>query len=210
MNRRPAVYLSTVLLASVGLAAPTVQPAAADHAVLFALEIFEPEAGEVPAPICRDTSRGVQPRADLDLPAGTVPVAVIQGSLPRGAASVDRCAFRVSIGSGGFRVYKSAETRISKRPLLRSGVRVVAMRDEQTGVLVAEKVVGRATARNEIERAFLATVDVTERGILAWTTTETGGAGRTFTFDVTNAVDETVGDVSPVAIEFDTAAPVPD
>jgi hypothetical protein len=210
MNRGTVVCLSTLLLSSAALAGPSALPAAADHAPLFALEIFEPEAGEVPDPRCGDTSRGVQPPADADLPADTVPVAVIQGSLPRGAASVDRCRFRVRFGTGSLVVYNSAETRVSKRALLRSGVRVVAMRDEQTGVLVAEKVAGRATARNEVERAYLATVDVTTRGAGEWTTTETGGTGRTFTFDVTAAEDETVGEASPVAIEFDTVAPVPD
>jgi hypothetical protein len=207
--RRAVLYLSALLVAPLTFAGATAWPAAADHATLFALEIFEPEPGEVPAPLCRNTTRGVQPGADADLPAGTVPVAVIQGSLRRGAASVDRCRFRVSIGTRSFVVYNSADTRVDNRRLLRRGVRVVAARDEQTGVLVAERVVGRSTARNEIERAFLATVDVTARGATEWTTTEIGG-DRTFTFDVSAAEDETLGGVTPVAIEFDTVAPVPD
>lgn len=202
--------MPTAMLAAAGLAVPTVLPAAAEHAPLYALEIFEPEAGEVPDPLCADTSRGVQPDADPDLPFGTIPVAVIQGSLPRGAASVDRCRFRVRVGSRSLLVYNSADTRVAKRALLNRGVRVVAMRDEQSGVLVAEKVVGRAVARNEVERAFLAVVDVVTTGATTWTVTETGGAERSFTVDVQSAQNELIGTPRTAAIEFDTAAPVAD
>jgi hypothetical protein len=209
-HRRIALHLSAGLLAATTVAAPLAAPASADHATLFALEIFDPEPGGVPDPLCASTSRGVQPAASADLPAGTVPVAVIQGSLTRRPASVNRCRFDVSIGSGTFTVYNSAETRISARQLLRRGVRVVTARDEETGVLVAERVVGRSTARNEIERAFLATVTVTQQGLTEWTATETGTTPRSFTFDVQQATVEVVGAADVVAIEFDTVAPVPD
>lgn len=209
MTRRRTT-LSAALLASAALAVPTATPAAANHATLFALEVFEPEAGQVPAPLCNDTRQGQQPAPSADLPADTVAVAVIQGSLPDGRRSVRRCQFEVSIGTQRITVYKSADTRIDNRRLLRRGVRVVAARDEQTGVLVAERVVGRNGARNEIERAFLATVDVTGRDATTWTTTEVGGT-RTFTFDVSAAEVEAPADTAArVAIEFDTVAPEPE
>ncbi len=189
------------------LAGVPAAPTAADHATLFALEVFEAEGADVPAPLCGDTSRGVQAAASQDLPFGTVPVAVVQGSVRRPAA-VNRCRFRVRVGAGSVLVYNSADTRVDARRLLGRGIRVVAARDEQTGVLVAERVVGRATARNEVERAFLATVEVTSVGVTEWMATEVGGAGREFTFDVTAAEIEVA--TGTVAIEFDTVAPEPD
>lgn len=210
MNRRRTV-LSAVVVAAAAFAVPTAPPAAGATDTLFALEVFEPEAGEVADPLCNNTEDGVQPAPPAALPAGTVSVAVVQGSLPDGRRSVRRCQFRVSIGTQSFTLYKSADTRIANRRLLRRGVRVVAARDEQTGVLVAERIVGRNGARNEIERAFLATVAVVERGPAEWTTTEIGGSGREFTFDVASAEVEAPADTtSPVAVEFDTVAPVPD
>jgi hypothetical protein len=211
MSSRSLRLLSGALMLSTAFALPAAVPASANHATLFGLEVFEPEPGEVPAPLCGDTSRGVQPPASADLPSGTVPVAVLQGSVRRPRV-VNRCRFRVSTGAERFTVYRSAETRVDNRPLLRSGVRVVAARDEQTGVLVAERVVGRSTARNEAERAFLTTVAVTTRGP-QWSVTEVGGTGRTFTFDMTVAEfdpPELALTGSPVAIEFDTVAPPPD
>jgi hypothetical protein len=210
VNRRLLLTLSTAALAAAGLAVPTALTASANHATLYALEIFEPEAEGVPDPLCANTSEGREPAADADLPFGTIPVAVIMGSLPDRARSVNDCSFRVSIGSRSFTVYNSADTRVAKRNLLNRGVRVVAMRDEESGVLVAEKVVGRAAARNEIERAFLATVDIVNTGDTTWTVTETGGAGRRFTFDVQSAENELVGAASTAAIEFDTVAPEAD
>lgn len=209
-HRHLAFRLSAGMLASVALVAPAAVPASADHAPLFALEIFDPEPGGVADPLCADTSRGFQPAASPDLPAGTIPVAVIQGSLTSRPAVVNRCRFRVSIGSGSFLVYNSAETRVSARRLLGRGVRVVAQRDEETGVLVAEKVVGRSTARNEVERAFLATVDVVTTGLEEWTIAETAPAGRVFTLDVRSAESEVVGAPDVVSIEFDTVAPEPE
>ncbi|HWL97892.1 MAG TPA: hypothetical protein VNP20_11130 [Nocardioidaceae bacterium] len=160
-------------------------------------------------PLCRDTSRGIQPAQSAELPAGTVSVAVLQGSLPRGARSVNACRFRVNTGARRIMVYKGADTRIDKVTLLSSGVRVVAARHPRTGVLVAERIVGRANARNEVERAFLATVDVVDRGLTDRTTQEVGGTGRQYLFDVTAAEDESLG-ATRVAIEFDTVAPVPE
>lgn len=203
LRRISCAALSGAALLAVAPAAP----AAADHATLFALEVFEAEAAEVPAPLCDNTSRGVQAAASTDLPNGTVPVAVVQGSVRR-PATVNRCRFRVRLGNGSVLVYNSADTRVDARRLLDRGIRVVAARDEQTGVLVAERVVGRATARNEVERAFLASVLVTDAGVTEWTATEIGGAGREFTFDVTAAEIEVAA--GTVAIEFDTVAPVPD
>jgi hypothetical protein len=206
MNPRRLFPLSALLLASAAVTLPAGVPASANHTTLFALEVFAPE-GAVPAPRCATNNADVQPAASVDLPAGTVPVAVLQGSLPSG---VRGCRVTVSIGGGTtFGVYKSADTVVRKRPVLRSGVRVVASRDEQTGVLVAEKIVGRQVARNEIERGFVATVDVDSTGVTQWLTTEVGGLGRQFTFDVTGA-DVEPGLASPVAVQFDTVAPVPD
>jgi hypothetical protein len=214
MNPRRLLPLSAALLLSAAVTLPAAVPASANHATLFALEIFAPE-GEAAAPLCNNPRRGAEPLPSADLPAGTVSVAVIQGTLPRGAASVTSprrrgCQrFPVSIGSQRFVLYKSADTRVDNVARLDDAVRVVAAQDEQTGVLVAERVVGRAVARNEIERAFLATVNVVERGATQWRTTEVGVGGRPFTFDVTAAeIDPGLG--TQVAVEFDTVAPVPD
>lgn len=216
MNPRRVLPLSAALLASAAVAVPAAVPAAADHETLFAFEIFDPE-GEVAAPLCSNPRRGIQPAPSEHLPAGTVSVAVIQGSLPRGAESVTspnrRCQrFRVSIGRSSILVYKSADTRVDNVAQLGNAVRVVAARDEQTGVLVAERVVGRQIARNEIERAFLATVTVEARSEPEWVTEEIGGTGREFLFDVVTAPAEIEAAVSAteVAIEFDTAAPEPE
>lgn len=208
-RRTQLVPLAVTAVASAMLSIPAV-PADATVGPLFALEIFAPEAEGVAPPLCRNTRRGVQPAPSAELPAGTVSVAVIQGSLRRGAATTNRCRLRVRTGGGSILVYKSADTRIDKVPLLDTGVRVVAARDDVSGVFVAERIVGRNTVRNEVERAFLATVDVVERGQAEWTTTEIGGEDRTFVFDVVSAEDETLGGVSPVSIEFDTVAPEPD
>jgi hypothetical protein len=198
--------LAVTALAGVALAVPAV-PATATVGPLFALEIFAPEPGDA-TPLCRNTNRGVQPAPSAELPAGTVSVAVIQGSLRRGAATTNACRFRVRTGAGSIVVYKSAATRIDKVRLLDSGVRVVAERDDATGVFVAERVVGRATARNEVERAFLATVEIVQQDLGEWTVAEIGGTDRQFLFDVTNAEIESAA--SPVAIEFDTVAPPPE
>jgi hypothetical protein len=194
-------------VASAALAVPAV-PATATVGPLFALEIFAPE-GAVSRPLCRDTSRGIQPAPSAELPAGTVSVAVLQGSLPRGARSVNNCRFRVNTGARRIMVYKGADTRIDNVAQLRSGVRVVAARHPRTGVLVAERIVGRQNARNEVERAFLATVDVLQRDLDSWQTQEVGGTGRQFLFDTTVAEDESLG-ATRVAIEFDTVAPEPE
>lgn len=209
MNHRRTRFVPFAItaVASAALAMPAV-PATATVGPLFALEIFAPE-GAVPRPLCRDTSRGIQPAPSAELPAGTTSVAVLQGSLPRGAASVNNCRFRVNTGARRIMVYKGADTRIDKVALLRSGVRVVAARHPRTGVLVAERIVGRANARNEVERAFVATVDVLQRDLTEWDTQEIGGTGRQFLFDVVNATDESLG-ATRVAIEFDTVAPPPD
>ena len=199
--------LAVTALAGAALAVPSV-PATATEGPLFALEIFAPE-GDGPAPLCANTTRGVQPAPSADLPAGTVSVAVIQGSLRRTAAANNRCRFPVRTGTGRIIVYKAADTRIDNVPLLDSGVRVVAQRDPDTGVFVAERIVGRATARNEVERAFLATVDILQQNATEWTVQEIGGTeNRQFVFDVTVAEIESTA--SPVAIEFDTVAPEPD
>jgi hypothetical protein len=210
MRRRNILFFSAALVASVAASLPAAVPASANHRTLFALEIFAPEPGGVPAPGCA-VNGGVQRAPSADLPAGTVRVAVIQGSLVGGAASADDCPFRVNIGARSILVYSSADTRIDKVPLLGSGVRVIAARDEQTGVLVAERVVGRQTARNEIERAFTATVDVDQTGADEWLVTETGGTARQFTFDVATApadIEPGLGDT--VTIEFSRVAPPPD
>jgi hypothetical protein len=198
--------LAVTALASAALAVPAV-PAGATVGPLFALEIFAPEPEAGGSPLCRNTGAGVQPAPSVDFPAGTVSVAVIQGSLPRGQRSTNRCRFRVRTGAGSIVVYKSAATRIDNVRLLNSGVRVVAERDDATGVFVAERIVGRSTARNEVERAFLATVNIVQQDLTQWTTVEIGG-NRQFVFDVTNAEIEST--TSPVAIEFDTVAPAPD
>jgi len=207
MKRRHILSLSAALVASAAVSAPAAVPASATTSTLFALEIFAPEPGAVPGPRCATNAADEVPAAAADLPAGTVPVAVIQGSLPNG---VRGCRVPVSIGGSQVAVYKSGQTDVRKRPLLRSGVRVIAQRDEQTGVWVAERIVGRQTARNEMERAFNATVDVESTGETEWVTTEIGGLGRQFTFDVATApADIEPGLGSPVAIEFDTVAPPP-
>ena len=208
MKRRHIVPLSAALMASAAVSVPTAAPAAGTASTLFALEIFAPEAAAVPGPRCATNAGDQVPAATADLPEGTVPNAVIQGSLPNG---VRGCRVMVSIGGGQtFAVYKSAQTDIRKRPLLRSGVRVIAQRDEETGVLVAERIVGRQTARNEIERDFTATVDVVSTGD-TWETTEIGGLGRTFNFDTVAApADIEPGLGSPVTVQFDTVAPAPD
>jgi hypothetical protein len=207
MKRRHIVPLSAALMASAALSVPTAVPASGTTATLFALEIFAPEAGAVPGPRCATDAADQVPAATADLPEGTVPVSVIQGSLPNG---VRGCRVMVGIGGSQVAVYRSAQTEIRKRPLLRSGVRVIASRDEQTGVWVAERIVGRQTARNEMERAFTATVDVVSTGATEWVTTEVGGLGRQFTFDVATApADIEPGLGSTVAVEFDTVAPPP-
>ncbi|MGH3315722.1 MAG: hypothetical protein ACRDO0_06210 [Nocardioidaceae bacterium] len=209
MNHRHTRFVPFAItaVASAALAMPAV-PATATVGPLFALEIFAPE-GAVARPLCPDTSRGIQPAPSADLPADTVSVAVLQGSLPRGARSVNNCRFRVNTGARRIMVYKNADTRIDKVPLLSSGVRVVAARHPRTGVLVAERIVGRANARNVFERAFLATVDVLQRDLTSLTAQEVGGTGRQFLFDTTVAEDESLG-ATRVAIEFDTVAPEPD
>jgi hypothetical protein len=209
MRRRHVLSLSAALMASTAVSVPSAVPASGATATLFALEIFAPEPGAAPGPRCATNVGDQVPAASADMPARTVPDAVIQGSLPNG---VRGCRVVVSIGGGqSFAVYKSAQTDVRKRPLLRSGVRVVASRDEDTGVLVAEKIVGRKTARNEIERAFTATVDVVSTGATEWVTREIGVLNpRDFTFDVATApADIEPGLGSPVAIQFDTVAPPP-
>lgn len=211
MRRRHILSLSAALVVSAAVSVPTAMPASGTTtptADLFALEIFAPEPGGTAGPRCATNAADQVPAASADLPAGTVPVSVIQGSLPNG---VRGCRVLVSIGGSRVAVYKSAQTEIRKRPLLRSGVRVIAARDEQTGVWVAERIVGRAAARNEMERAFVADVTVVSTGDV-WETTETGAAPRTFNFDVTTAPADIelglgVGDL--VSVEFDTVAPPP-
>ena len=211
MSHRRTGLLCGALMVSTAFALPGAVPASANHATLFGLEVFEPEPGEVPNPVCDDTTVGRQPPVSVDMPAGTVPVAVLQGSVRRPRV-VNRCRFQVDTGAQQVTVYRSAETRVDKRELLRSGVRVVAAQDEQTDVLVAERVVGRSTARNEVERAFTATVNVVSRGD-PWSVTETGGRGRRFAFDMSGAEFDPPGLAlagSPVTIEFDTVLPPPD
>ncbi len=209
MNHRRTRFVPFAItaVASAVLAVPAV-PATATVGPLLALEIFAPE-GPVSRPLCRDTSRGIQPAPSAELPAGTVSVAVLQGSLPRGARSVDNCRFRVNTGARRILVYKGADTRIDNVAQLRTGVRVVAARHPRTGVLVAERIVGRQAARNEVERAFLAEGDVLQRDLTSLTAQEIGGTGRQFLFDTTVAEDESLG-ATRVAIEFDTVAPEPD
>lgn len=106
-------------------------------------------------------------------------------------------------------VYKGAHTRIDSVAQLRTGVRVVEAHHPRTGVLVAERIVGRQTARNEVERTFLATADVVDAGLPDWTTQEVDCTCRQYLFDVTAAEDESLG-ATRVAIEFDTVAPEPE
>jgi hypothetical protein len=210
MNHRRSRLFPIAVTAAAGAAlfvpAP---PATATVGPLFALEIFAPENEPRSAPLCRDTLRGRQPEPSAEFPAGTVAVAVLQGSLPRGVRSTNRCRFRVDTGARSILVYKTGATRIDNRPALRTGVRVVAERDTRTGVWLAERIVGRNTVRNEVERAFLATVDVTDAGATEWTTSEIGGADRQFRFDVTAAEVE-AGTTTPASIEFDTVPPEPE
>jgi hypothetical protein len=210
MNHRRTRFVPFAItaVASAALAVPAV-PATATVGPLFALEIFAPE-GAVSRPLCRDTSRGIQPAPSAEFPSGTVSVAVLQGSLARGARTVNNnCRFRVNTGARRIMVYKGADTRVDNVAQLRTGVRVVAARHPRTGVLVAERIVGRQNARNEVERAFLATVDVLQRDLTSWQTQEIGGTGRQFLFDTTAAEDESLG-ATRVAIEFDTVAPEPE
>jgi len=209
MRRRNVLFFSAALVASVAASLPAAVPASANHRTLFALEIFAPEPGGVSGPACA-VNGGVQRPPSVDLPAGTVRVAVIQGSLVGGAASANDCPFRVDFGARSILVYQGADTRIDKVPLLGSGVRVIAARDEQTGVLVAERVVGRQVARNEIERVFTATVNVDQRDAAQWLATEVGGTARQFTFNVAAApadIEPGLGD--QVTIEFSRVRPPP-
>jgi hypothetical protein len=215
MKRRHILSLSAALVASAAVSVPTAVPASGTTstttpptttATLFALEIFAPEPGAAAGPRCATQQGDVQPAASADLPAGTVPNAVIQGRLPNG---VRGCRVVVRAAGQRIAVYKSAETQIRKPQLLRSGVKVIASRDERTGVLVAERIVGRGVNRNEVERDFTATVTVDSTGD-NWVTTEIGGTGRQFTFDTTTApADIELGLGSTVSVQFDTVAPPP-
>jgi len=216
MRRHHILSLSAALMASAAVAVPAAAPASGTTSTttpptttptLFALEIFAPEPGAAAGPRCATRQGDVQPAASADLPAGTVPNAVILGRLPNG---VRGCRVVVAAAGQRIAVYKSAETQIRKPQLLRGGVKVIAARDEQTGVLVAERIVGRGVNRNEVERDFTATVDVVSTGADEWVTTEIGGTGRQFTFDVSTApADIEPGLGSPVSVQFDTVAPPP-
>ncbi len=209
MKRRHIVSLSAALIASAAVSVPAAVPASgATTATLFAFEIFAPDVGAAPGPRCAANAADAQPAPSADLPSGTVPDAVILGSLPNG---IRGCRVMVSIGAQRFAVYKSAQTQIRKPALLRNGVKVVAARDERTGVLVAERFIGRKVARNEITRSFTATVTVDSTGN-DWVTTEVGGLGRQFTFDTTTApadIEPGLGVGDQVAVQFDTVAPPP-